>query len=366
MRFRILILVVVLVAVQGCSSGPEISFDDVWTCNIDAVKSDVSDFVDGIYYILLYSDADAMFKNADKLIIENDLIYIADYKSKKIIAYGMDGSVGFVLDRLGRGPGEYLEIKSFTVNDACLYILDNFNRKVFVYDSFNGQFIRSEDLDFIAWDMEALGNGGFIFAFSPMAGGRLRQPQTPGRIIVTDDEIDVESFVFNYEPKEYDVVGQQRYFSTYGDRLIYSSIFFDGFVVFDRFDAEIKDIIGIEFDNPIPAGSRNDRSVLDGNFNYMCSIPIICDNYSVIEVSTGMYVESLLYDSYTGTFFKNDDDNYFRSLYYPMSSTDGCFVCLMDFVVYKELVSGGFECAEPSVEAHLSEGNFVLAFYRMK
>ena len=74
-----------------------------------------------------------------------------------------------------------------------MYILDNFNRKIFIYDSLTGNFKNSVNINFIAWDMAAFENGDFIFAFSPMKGGELNQQQIAGRVFITDNNFNVKN-----------------------------------------------------------------------------------------------------------------------------------------------------------------------------
>lgn len=365
MKIKNYLLIILTILVQGCASEQDIKFDSIWVYNADAVQPKAPDFVESVSYLSLESNKESMFKGIDKILFENQFIYIADYRLKKIIAYNQDGTVRFVLDRFGRGPGEYLDIKSFAVNGSELYILDNFNRKIFIYDSLTGNFKNSVNINFIAWDMAAFENGDFIFAFSPMKGGELNQQQIAGRVFITDNNFNVKKSFFDYEPGDYDIIGQLRYFSTYGEMLVYSSIYFDGYAVFDRYNSDIREIVRIEFDNPIPSRFGKDDSILDDGYDYMSSVPIMCKDYSIIEVSSGEYVDNLLYDSKSREFAKNPDFGR-KYLYCPISSIGDFFVSYIDMAVYDELVAIGFDKAEDDVEAHLSAGNPVLLFYKMK
>ena len=122
MKIKNYLLIILTILVQGCASEQDIKFDSIWVYNADAVQPKAPDFVESVSYLLLESNKESMFKGIDKILLKS-VIYIADYRLKKIIAYNQDGAVRFVLDRFGRGPGEYLDIKSFAVNGSELYIL---------------------------------------------------------------------------------------------------------------------------------------------------------------------------------------------------------------------------------------------------
>ena len=360
--------ILLIILVQGCVSGPDISFDCIIDCNTDDIAENSPDYVGSVSYLPLDADGDAVFRNIDKISFENGLIYIADYKSGKIIVYTTEGDIDFVLDRKGRGPGEYLDIKSFTVDSDCLYILDNFNRKIFVYDNTDGTFIRSADIGFVAWDMEVFDNGDFAFAFSPMNGGHLNSGQPRGRILITDDEFRIKESLLEYRSGEYDLIGQLRYFSTYGEKLLYSSICFDGFIVFDREVPENREYVGLRFPRPIPKSSRLDEGVLDRNYNYLADVPILCDDYVMTTINDKSgYISNYMYNSAAGTWSENPEGGCKDYIYFPIASFDGSFVSLIDAEsVYDELIATGFTRADEVTEKHLRQGNPVLLFYKMK
>ena len=361
------ITTVAMCLVLGCTSVPDMKYDKVLALNLREVATDAPEYVESILYLPLETGDTCFFRNADKILFENDLIYIADYRTGQVLVYESDGSLHSVLDRKGRGPGEYLDMMSFTVDSDFIYVLDNFNRKIFRYGSRDCRFDSVENLDFTAWDMEVIGDGNFIFAFSPLAGGQLTSPQAPGRILITDSDFRVKETLFDYGDNEYDIVGQRRYFSVDGDRLIYSSIYFDGYIVFDRTDSDRRQVVGIEFGNPIPASVREDPSVLDKSYNYQTMTPIACGDYIMLEVAEGDNIGNYMYNCDTERFSRNPDTLCRNYLYYPIASHDGCFVSLMESEsVYDEFVAAGFGKGDSRVERNLKDGNPVLLFYRMK
>lgn len=358
-----------VLVVCGCSQGPEVEYDCILDCNIEEIPSSAPDHVAGVRYLTLDSSGNATFRNIDKMQFANGLLYVADYRSSKVIAYTMQGRVAFVLDRKGRGPGEYLDVKSFTVDGKYLYILDNFSRKVFMYDSRDGEFVRSADIGFTAWDMEVTGCGDFIFAFTRAENGHLYGDQPPGRVFITDPLFNVKENLLEYDgDDDYDIIGQLRYFSSSGDGIIYSSFGFDGFVIFDRNQPGVRKYVGIKFPDPVPEHSRKDAAVLEKGFNYIADVPFSSGKYIMLQVQdkSGLLI-NCLYDRNAGEFYGNPESACRNYIWYPLAGYDGYFVCLLDSKsLYDELVASGFEKAGQEVEAAISRGDPVLVFYEMK
>ena len=69
---------------------------------------------------------EALLAYVNKMVCREDKIYLGDFSNHKIVVYDTIGRFQYVIDRQGRGSGEYLQIKSFAVDDSCLYVLDTF------------------------------------------------------------------------------------------------------------------------------------------------------------------------------------------------------------------------------------------------
>lgn len=81
----------------------------------------------------------------------------------------MNGKLCFVLDRQGRGPGEYLEVKSFTVDADNLYVLDNIGKKLLAYDPLTGEYKASREMPIVAWDVRRCQMATLFSRLSPRA-----------------------------------------------------------------------------------------------------------------------------------------------------------------------------------------------------
>ena len=78
-----------------------------------ATPSEVYD-VEPIYIQLPFRGGEnSSFGSIEKVIVRNDILYIKDSSSKRLITRPVSGGAYSVLDYRGRGPNEYLQISDF-------------------------------------------------------------------------------------------------------------------------------------------------------------------------------------------------------------------------------------------------------------
>ncbi|MBS6237806.1 MAG: 6-bladed beta-propeller [Bacteroides sp.] len=105
--------------------------------NIDTLLCESIKKVD---FLVLDINQNSDVSEVNKMIIKNDLIFIGDFHAGKIVVYDIRGKFKFVIDKKGRGPQEYLELRSFTVDDQNIYTLDNYRHRMNIYDCYTGEF----------------------------------------------------------------------------------------------------------------------------------------------------------------------------------------------------------------------------------
>lgn len=84
--------------------------------------------------IPLYKDKNNIITRPDKIEIKDSIIYFAN--NKNLYGYDLNGNCKIKINKQGNGPGEYLSIADFIINDK-IEINDRDGRKLFIYD-FNG------------------------------------------------------------------------------------------------------------------------------------------------------------------------------------------------------------------------------------
>ena len=212
---------------------------------------------------------------------------------------------------------------------------------VLLYDCRTGVFRESKPLPVVAWDIEALHNGDFILAFSPLTGGTLSESQPNYRLFVTDSDFAVKRRLFAFDAGYSEPLGRPTYFSVSGDSLVFSSFWFDGFTVFDRRDAVGFRHVAIDFARGIPGKYRQDRdAVLDGPYRYPVAVPVLCGDYVAVDVCCGEYLDTYLFDPAADAFIGNSETGAY--LFPPVAVFEGRFVALLPGSSYANLVEEGF------------------------
>lgn len=80
----------------------------------------------------------------NQLEVVDDILYLCD--GVTLFQYSLDGKYLGSLKRHGRCPAEYMNIKSFSVSEDAIYIIDR-NAKLLKY-SLDKEFIAAKNLDF--------------------------------------------------------------------------------------------------------------------------------------------------------------------------------------------------------------------------
>lgn len=100
----------------------------------------------------------------DKVIVENEKIYILDRsKSKALFIYGRDKGFLDMINCVGRGPGEFITPHCFDIDKKSgnIIIMDNNGKKIIVYSPV-GKYIKEFSYDFIAVDFILDNEGNLI------------------------------------------------------------------------------------------------------------------------------------------------------------------------------------------------------------
>lgn len=122
----------------------------------DSLYSDVS-------YIPLETTDESLFYTIDKMLCRNDRFYILDIKQASVLIFNQKGNYERKLSRKGKGPGEYLSLDDFFVEDSLLYVLSSGNKKILVYDEdFN--CVKDYSIGTHAGNMECVNNRIYIYA----------------------------------------------------------------------------------------------------------------------------------------------------------------------------------------------------------
>lgn len=367
MRAILLIIIVVqLVLFNACKDeDPIIEVDRTLIFDSHNIDTLLCETVKQVDFLILDISQNSDVFEVNKMIVKNDLIFIGDFHAGKIVVYDITGKLKFVIDKKGVGPQEYLELRSFTVDEQNIYTLDNYRHCMNIFDCYTGEFKGVKKLPFVVWDMEVLPDNHFIFAFVPLLGGKLNIEQPLFKIFVTDKDLQIVNKFFKYKENDYEFIGKHTYFSPIGDGVVFSSMGSDDFSFFYGADSIRR--IAIDFENKIPDKYRtNLKEIEEAGYSYIAQTPMCCINYVAFEFRIGDNLISYVYAEDKESFLANPDINSFNYFLYPNASFRNKFFCYFDdYSLYKELVDTGFERANPVVEHHLLNEGAILLIYTM-
>ena len=123
---RKLSIILILFLAASCKSDIPQTKADQTISFLPAKNEFISSLVDSIQYLKLENVEEAFISHINKVIAKGDKIFIGDLRLPKIVVYDTNGIFQYALDKKGRGPEEYLDIKSFAVDSAYIYIIDNY------------------------------------------------------------------------------------------------------------------------------------------------------------------------------------------------------------------------------------------------
>jgi hypothetical protein len=107
----------------------------------------IVDFIDNIDYIKLETTEESLLGFISKLTITNDRIYVLDQLlTKALFVFDKSGKFLFKIGRVGNGPGEYVVVTDFYLNekDSTIHLLAD-GRKIINFD-YDGSFIDEKRL----------------------------------------------------------------------------------------------------------------------------------------------------------------------------------------------------------------------------
>lgn len=105
---------------------------------------DIEEFVDSVFYIFPETNQQTRMGSYDKIVFQDERIYIMDNTyTMSVFCFEMTGQFLFKVSNAGSGPGEYRELRDFTLNPdkGTIDILDFAGGSIMQYSSADGLFI---------------------------------------------------------------------------------------------------------------------------------------------------------------------------------------------------------------------------------
>ena len=171
MKPRVLLIFCVIIGIaNSCSKSNKgldsesIPFNNLQVMSYDDIHEDL--FGNMEYTVLKVDSTDYMFSSPDKIVYKDNTFYIHDWINRKIVAFDKKGSPVLSLNKRGKGPGEYLQISDFDIDDNKeLWIVDGQADILFHYSD-ECRFIDSRKLPFEVNYIKCINGGMFFFVLS--------------------------------------------------------------------------------------------------------------------------------------------------------------------------------------------------------
>lgn len=324
----------------------------------------ISSIIDSISYSGIEVNDSCVIRNIDKIVKSGSDFIILDTKQAQIaVVDEKTGKCRFMINSIGQGPKEYLEIGAFCADDSAIYIVDNMRARLMQFDIRDGKFISDKKMPLVADDMVLLKNGGFIFASVPLGSKTTLLPSFH-RLFVTDKDLEITESIFPYEEDAHDPIGQKFYLSKNGDEIIFGSLMINGFTILTDGDLSKQKSVNMIFDRPVTKDVEL-RKIRD--YQHISTVPIGAGKYYFINYTDGKgRMKYGVWDSTDNTFMTND-----RTEGKTMSMIIGSYNNNMIGIIrskdlYDEMLEHGFPKAPGNIEDILQNDGHMLIIYHLK
>lgn len=212
---RCLVLLFLFFIIFGCNKHKEINYHnesiEKINVNIENVTED-SNLLSNFKYICLEETDKSLIGSIDKILIRDNRIYVLDAKiSKSVFIFDTLGNFIFKIKKNGRGPGEYLQLNDFELDEANnLLLLDVRQKEILKYTE-KGKYLESIKIDFWSHSFSSLNDNCFIFYRNNM---RMKDERNIGYNIFLFDlakNTFFEGFPFRNQLDDQDIVRMSKY-----------------------------------------------------------------------------------------------------------------------------------------------------------
>ncbi len=160
-----------------------------------------SELFSDISYIPLETNNNSLVGNISKLIKYKDRFYITDNDiTHSIFCFSETGKFLFKINRVGTGPGEYVNLSDFSIDydQNKLLVYDNSMKRI-LHFSLNGDYVESHAINFHLFRFSYIANGYFAFYndFTKSNKELLNKGVYPN-LIITDRDYKIVKTGMNY------------------------------------------------------------------------------------------------------------------------------------------------------------------------
>jgi hypothetical protein len=308
-------------------------------------------------YIKLDASADDfLFKRISKIKICDDRIFILDIITKKLIVFDINGKGIGQVGRIGQGPGEYIRIHEFDVDDSGnIFFIDGTTDRLFIYDG-NLKFVAVTKMPFESTMLGCLSNNKLIFGLASWNKG----DNASRKIAITDTEMNTGQAYLQYDEyvDEKFIIGLSL-FANDGNKILYNQAI-DNYVYEFSQDGKPSNTYFFDFGNKnIPNEYKKEIEANYDSFkNYYCIRDLMALN--------DKYILGTVWNTNTTNFIIDRNDKILY-LYKENAGLIGYF----DGKIISCIFPGKYNDIQATnlpddVKKHVENENFVLCLNTLK
>ncbi len=348
-----------LSVITSCKSNPSQEAENSIVWKVDP-HTKLSSYIDSVEYIVLETHPDGLFNMIEKLIVQDDKIFILDFRNRnQILVFDATGKFLFPVGALGRAPGEFLETRNFTVDSNHIYIIDNYQSRLLLYD-LNGAYIETKQLPGVFYDIAILGNGDYMFNWQPLKDLPVKKEN---KITITDKNLNMKKELLPTNESDCCNLSKLYFFTQNDDNIVYHTLLSDTIYLFDRHDAFTLSTLTIDFTaHSIPMKWKQDYSKVTENHQYLYTTPFVTPKYILGSNDSEPY----LIDRKNKKVIVNsrEKDDYFL-LEPEFAEGNNVFSYLLNDT-YQVMIKDGMKRAPEEIEEKLEKDHYVLIKYILK
>ena len=305
------------------------------------------------------SQDDFLFGNIRKVKIVDDVVYILAWqppRSYKLIVFDSNGLGIGKVGNVGRGPGEYLQITDFDVNDAGdIYFIDGTGApdRLFLFDK-NLQYISVLEMPFEANLIHCLPNNKMLFGLATWNKGEFANQKT----VVTNIQLEAEASFLEYDAYiDHNFVISYDFFAQVNDKILYNTQT-DNYIHQFAIDGALEKSYYFDF------GKKNipdeDKKDIEGNWEKFQKHYCCLKNFAIIN---NKYIAGLLlHEGKTKSFLVERET---KTLNMIKENISGFYKNQIISVLSQDHIDILSEPLPISIQKHIENGGFVLCLYEL-
>lgn len=370
-----------LILFCGCSQVKElhesstiISFKEHTDVNADSILE--------LSFLKLQTKDSCLVKNVGLIKELNNYLLILDSANSNLYVFNKLGAFVNQIGQKGSGPGEYILLSSFFVDNNKNYIIaiDVAQDKVLYYSATDFSFLYERRLPFSTSCCLQLEDGNLLWNSREYTDSKL----SDFYFVVTDSLFNVIDYKMNKEFKSGYTTGPSQMIYKVGAN-VFAYTPFD-LTIYRVGTSEIVPAHSFSFEGTdIPSLDFLNKISNQGNSNYLYDLiqSDYISYYSVEETERDLFVCYMKNkEKYIGLYDKNTNKTYNYTIktfqdqlkvgelnYFSTGSVDGYHVAPLDVLSLKDLVRNGYACDDKLSELlaiSSEEDNPILLFVRIR